>query len=646
MMDPFYTISLCGASMLTHQGRCFTFDSSADGYVRGEAHACLYMKQSVREDFSRLNMLCASNMNQDGRSASMTAPHGPSQQECIRACMKEGGISATMIQLQELHGTGTALGDPIEVGALRATMMATDGIVRERALVKTSSKSNIGHTELSAGLCGLMKCVLLGVSAVGAPNVHLRLLNPHIDTHAYPVYFASEIVDQGQSVAFNGVSSFGFGGSNARADVWARALNGHRNTNPEEFSFDLSRQRIDTMNKVFAVVGNFTHDIRAIAARGGLVQYDGDYLVGTPYSSDNEFFLEGSFNGWGKGNKMIFNEEKGTYSFPITLGDTRVEHFRINVNGHDDASIFPAAQCAMQDQIRILGPGTAPPGHYFVIDGRENCTAQGTVYNVEFWYDAQTRQKRVQWAPTIDEATLRACSCDCVAHRYFVVGSWNRFEPKLMRPTPTSDPGLYIVEVRIGLTGTEEFNFLRDGKADEVIYPAHHRALSGDVPVRGPSVHGKGKYFGINGHTGDRVTIQLQVWDGEVLVTIDSLDTGMVTFRNMPGIEGKRYFLVGEWNNRFPVPLRPANKEKVFEARMVMPHDGKQRFHIVEDEDERQAIHPEMPNADQGISYARGPDADGEGLDWAIVAGIGQVVVITLDMSQTDGRQMVTWAPQ
>merc|ERR1719450_154893 len=86
--DPYYTISLCGASMLTHQGRCLTFDQSADGFVRGEAQGSMYYKVSTKEDFSRLNMLCGTAINQDGRSASLTAPHGPSQQECIRASLR------------------------------------------------------------------------------------------------------------------------------------------------------------------------------------------------------------------------------------------------------------------------------------------------------------------------------------------------------------------------------------------------------------------------------------------------------------------------------------------------------------------------------------------------------------------------------
>jgi len=649
IFDPFATIAMCGSSMMTHMGRCFTFDQSGDGFVRAEGQAALYIKQSAREDFSRLNMLCGTCMNQDGRSASMTAPHGPSQQECIRASLKEGAITAAEIQIQEMHGTGTALGDPIEVGALRATMMIINGVVRDRGLVKTSSKSNIGHTELSAGMCGILKCVILGINAVAAPNVHLRLLNPHIDSKGYPVYFTSELVDQGNSTAYNGVSSFGVGGSNARGDVWGRAINGPRNTNPPEFGYDLTRSRIQKFADVFGLLEHTTHDLAALGAAGGLMQYDGEFLIGSPFSSDAEFFLEGSFNGWGKGQKMTYNEENGTCSTAITLGDTRVEHFRINVNGYADAKIFPTQRGSLQPQSKILGPGVAPPGHYWVIDGREDGASQGTVYNVVFCYDMQTRQKRIYWEPTIDEEALRNAAMSAFHHRYFVVGSWNVFDPKEMQAVIGSEPGLFTVTLRIGNSGHEEFNFLRDGKADEIIYPAHHRALSGDVPVRGPDGHGKGKYFGIIGDTGTSVMIQLQVWDGEITVTTDSSEKGMMTFRSIPGNEGKAYFVVGEWNGGTPIPMFLKPRENIWTKTIRMPNFNASTrkgfpFHIVVDEDEKQAIHPEMPRADLFTSCAVGPDADGAGLEWSIVAEPGSSVVITLDMSQTDKRLAVHWA--
>merc|ERR1719367_1001940 len=122
-------------------------------------------------------MFCGSCVNQDGRSASMTAPHGPSQQECIWGSLREANVIPSDIRIAELHGTGTALGDPIEVGALRGVMEP-----RETPLMTTSAKSNIGHLESCAGMVGVVKCILMVMTSSGPPNIHLRTLNPHLDT--------------------------------------------------------------------------------------------------------------------------------------------------------------------------------------------------------------------------------------------------------------------------------------------------------------------------------------------------------------------------------------------------------------------------------------------------------------------------------
>lgn len=226
IIGPFSYISLSGPGMLTHQGRCFTFDHSADGFARGEGIGAIKLKvcEDAYEAANRVAMLIGCSINQDGRSASMTAPHGPSQQEVIRESMREAGVSPNLITIAECHGTGTALGDPIEVGALRG-VMRTD---RTNPILKTSSKSNIGHLEAGAGLAGLIKCICMLNFSVGAPNVHLLVLNPHLDVAGYPVYFETELIDYGTNSGLTGVSSFGFGGTNARADVWGHATKGHR----------------------------------------------------------------------------------------------------------------------------------------------------------------------------------------------------------------------------------------------------------------------------------------------------------------------------------------------------------------------------------------------------------------------------------
>jgi len=219
-------ISLSGPGMLTSHGRCFTFDQSADGFARGEGIGGVKLQvcDNEFESEGRLAVLIGCAVNQDGRSASMTAPHGPSQQAVIRDSMREGGLSPKSITIAECHGTGTALGDPIEVGALRGVL----GSGRSQPILKTSAKTNIGHLEAAAGVAGLIKCICMLNFSTGSPNCHLVTLNPHLDVAGFPVLFETEATDYGLNSGLTGVSSFGFGGTNARADVWGHATYGAR----------------------------------------------------------------------------------------------------------------------------------------------------------------------------------------------------------------------------------------------------------------------------------------------------------------------------------------------------------------------------------------------------------------------------------
>eukprot|EP00971_Amphidinium_carterae_P016215 319673-Amphidinium_carterae.1 len=139
---------------------------------------------------------------EDGRSATMTAPNGPSQTQCIKMSLREANLTPTQITVAECHGTGTALGDPIEVGALRAAMEKSDE-KRTDALVTTSSKSNIGHLEGGAGMAGLLKCVLLLMGEVALPNVHLYETNQNLDIEGWPVVFEQEAYDLQQNASIS-----------------------------------------------------------------------------------------------------------------------------------------------------------------------------------------------------------------------------------------------------------------------------------------------------------------------------------------------------------------------------------------------------------------------------------------------------------
>nr|AFW98413.1 type I polyketide synthase [Alexandrium ostenfeldii] len=227
MIHPAGWIGECSATMLSMRGRCFTFDSSADGFIRGEGCCSAYIRSDHddhRTDPSDrpLATVMGSATNQDGRSASLTAPHGPSQQECIRQCLREGNLPCGEVMLTECHGTGTALGDPIEVGANRGVMFGN----RDLPLMHCTSKSHVGHEEANAGTCGLLKVMLMLNQGCATPNPHLRALNPHLDVHDYPVIFINEICCTQMQNQVYGVSSFGFGGSNSRADCWAEVEKG------------------------------------------------------------------------------------------------------------------------------------------------------------------------------------------------------------------------------------------------------------------------------------------------------------------------------------------------------------------------------------------------------------------------------------
>ncbi|CAM9882194.1 unnamed protein product, partial [Chrysoparadoxa australica] len=204
------------ARMLSPDGRCATFDVSANGYARGEGCGAIVLKRlSACEDDSVLAVVRGSAVAHNGRSASLTAPNGVSQQMAIRQALDQAGVEPHEVSYVEAHGTGTALGDPIEVGALKAVYRWERG--EESPLVVGALKTNIGHLEGAAGIAGLIKAVLVLQHQAAPPNLHFRKLNPAIDVEGFPVVFPTMggLTSLEGSGTYAGVSSFGFGGANA-----------------------------------------------------------------------------------------------------------------------------------------------------------------------------------------------------------------------------------------------------------------------------------------------------------------------------------------------------------------------------------------------------------------------------------------------
>ncbi|WP_342379791.1 amino acid adenylation domain-containing protein [Myxococcus stipitatus] len=211
-------VSACATKALSPQGRCATFDAAADGYCRGEGVGAIVLKRlsdALAAGDHVLAVIRGTAVNQDGRSASLTAPNGLAQEAVIRQALAVAGLEGRDVDYVECHGTGTSLGDPIEVGALKSVL----GERREKPVVLGAIKSNIGHLEGAAGVVGLIKAVEVLRRREAPGNVHFKTLNPKIDLEGFPAVIPTGATALGSSgdprPLVAGVSSFGFGGTNA-----------------------------------------------------------------------------------------------------------------------------------------------------------------------------------------------------------------------------------------------------------------------------------------------------------------------------------------------------------------------------------------------------------------------------------------------
>ena len=151
------TAAMTQVHALSPDGRCKAFGAEADGYGRGEGFtASVIEMMDSRENMTPLALVAGSSVNQDGRSSSLTAPHGPSQQALISAAMLEAGIS--VLGYVASHGTGTPLGDPIETGALRKAVAPLSATADSGSFTVGAIKALTGHLEGTAGLAGLLLC--------------------------------------------------------------------------------------------------------------------------------------------------------------------------------------------------------------------------------------------------------------------------------------------------------------------------------------------------------------------------------------------------------------------------------------------------------------------------------------------------------
>ncbi|HEY0699604.1 MAG TPA: beta-ketoacyl synthase N-terminal-like domain-containing protein, partial [Micromonospora sp.] len=202
---------------LSPDGRCHTFDSRANGFVRGEGGALVVLEplhRALAEGHRVYCVIRGSATNNDGATHGLTVPSRAAQEEVLRLAYRRAGVDPGEVQYVELHGTGTRVGDPIEAAALGAVF--GPGRAEDDPVVVGSAKTNIGHLEGAAGIAGLVKAVLCVANRELPPSLNHAEPNPAIDLTGWRlrVRTAHGPWPRPDRPLVAGVSSFGMGGTN------------------------------------------------------------------------------------------------------------------------------------------------------------------------------------------------------------------------------------------------------------------------------------------------------------------------------------------------------------------------------------------------------------------------------------------------
>jgi acyl transferase domain-containing protein/acyl carrier protein len=217
-------VQACKMGMLARDGRVKAFDAAADGFLLGEGSAVVLLERlsdATANGHPVRAVIEGSAVNQDGRSNGITAPNRSAQVAVVRDALADAGLEPDDLDYVEAHGSGTGLGDAIEVGALRTVFKG-----RRDALPPLrigSVKTNVGHLQAAAGVAGLIKAALMLERGQIAPTLHLSELNPALKLDGTRIAPATERSAWPPSMRPRraGVSSFGWSGTNAHAILQA-----------------------------------------------------------------------------------------------------------------------------------------------------------------------------------------------------------------------------------------------------------------------------------------------------------------------------------------------------------------------------------------------------------------------------------------
>jgi len=352
--------------MTSPSGRCFTFDSTANGYLRGEGTSGMILQYG---EYAKEGVIYrASQVGQDGRSASLTAPNGPAQEEIISRAIREARMTPPESTCWECHGTGTSLGDPIEVGAVRKVQRK---LPRPEPLMMSTNKSNLGHLEGGAAMAAMVKCVLGVKHSQCLASLHVRQLNPHLEHSVFDAFFETErscfAYDRGHCQ----ISSFGFGGTNGHCIFWGKSVVGKSDleslvlkriakmspaeirpigTNPDNWDSDLPDADIkpgDQYSIIMRPDDPMDEPIKWVKISNE------DKVQG---QKDEFYTITGSFNSWQQ-DSMLPGPVPGQHTIVVPIPADGTLEFRFLKNGDEKQVLAPSVDKCSSKIAPFKGPG-------------------------------------------------------------------------------------------------------------------------------------------------------------------------------------------------------------------------------------------------------------------------------------------------
>mmetsp|Transcript_16213 Transcript_16213/g.38010 ORF Transcript_16213/g.38010 Transcript_16213/m.38010 type:complete len:552 (+) Transcript_16213:2-1657(+) len=366
-LHPSYFLGGKNNTMNSPIGRCLTFNATASGYMRGDGCSGITLKFGNHEE--RDAIWRASMINQNGRSATLTAPNGLAQGEIIEKAITEAKMTAPESVIWSCHGTGTSLGDPIEVGAVRRCQIKQE---RPTLLMVLTNKTHTGHLEGGAAMTSLVAATLMCKSLIGVPINHFRQLNPNLEQSSFDAFFNNEMGDTHYTCGNVHISSFGFGGSNGHCIMWGQSLFGIPDVpsallkrlrrmkppavrvagaDPAEWEWDGPEKDIKPGDKYKIELDSTDAADAAIVwekvADGAEIDGDGE---------DDVYAITGPFNEWDT-DRMEDGPVTGLRTITLEVPASGEIEFRFVKNDDEEGGcLFPAMDKCTRKTAPILGP--------------------------------------------------------------------------------------------------------------------------------------------------------------------------------------------------------------------------------------------------------------------------------------------------